>query len=383
MGTLELLLLTVLLLIVATIGYLHNQRRQGSRASANPTLHEDVDYDRHHGTFQPDKPTAQPDARIETKSRLLNREALIFSSIYVWLSWINLEAKVYATPAWLDGTLIRNHNLLLNFSYTNNEQSRLLQYYVPELFHRLLPLSIEYCYMLQRWLFVSLAFICFHIYLRKWFNAQVTFCGVLLLAAIMPLTYYGNDLQESAPLLLFTFLLGLWAIRENRKIPMIVIFLIGGINNETMLALPLVYFLYNYEARGVRHLVILCRNTLLVSLPMVIAVGIIRYITWDRPHLGGAWHLPDNLEGIFNLNVQYWGILFIFGVLWVYAFLQYQKKPLFLKRASLMIPFFIEVHLVTGIISEIRQMLPLSFVIIPMALFYIYPYLAEKPGSST
>jgi hypothetical protein len=305
--------------------------------------------------------------------RVLGREAIVFGLIYVWLSWIDLRVKLYTTPAWFDGTLIRNHHLLLKFSYTNNEQSRLLQFYVPELFHEILMLSIEHAYMLQRFLFVFLAFICFHAYLRRWFDARVTFCGVLLLAAIIPFTYHAGDLQESSPLLLLMFLLGLWTIREDRKLLMAVIFLVGGINNETMLILPLVYVLYNFVGLDVRRLAILFRNTLLVSLPMVIAVGTIRYINRDRPVLGGGWHFPDNVEGLLTGNTQYWGFLFTFGILWVYALLRYESKPLFLRRAFLMIPFFIAAHVVTGIITEVRQMLPLGFIVIPMALYYIYP----------
>jgi len=177
--------------------------------------------------------------------------------------------------------------------------------------------------MLQRFLFVFLAFICFHLYLRKWFDAPVSLCG--------------------------------------------------GINNETMLILPLVYFLYNFVAHDMKRLVILCRDTLLPSLPMVIAVGTIRYITRDRPVLGGRWQLSNNLEGILDGNALHWGFIFIFGVLWVYALLQYDRKPVFLKRAFLITPFFIAAHILAGIITEIRLMLPLSFIVIPMALFYIYP----------
>jgi hypothetical protein len=309
--------------------------------------------------------------------RVLKREAIVFGLIYIWLSWIDLRVKLYTTPAWFDGTLIHNHHLLLRFSYTNNEQSRLLQFYVPELFHKILKLSIEHAYMLQRFLFVFLVFICFHAFLRRWFDARVTFCGVLLLAAIIPFTFHAGDLQESSSLLLLTFLLGLWTIREDRKLLMAVVFLIGGINNETMLILPLVYLLYNFVDPDVRRLVILCRNTLLISLPMVIAVGTIRYINWDRPVLGGGWHFPDNVEGLLAVNTQYWGFLFTFGVLWVYALLRYERKPLFLRRAFLMIPFFIAAHVVTGIITEVRQMLPLGFIVIPMALYYIYPNVSE------
>ena len=314
-------------------------------------------------------------------NRVLGRETIVFSLIYVYLSWIDLRVKLYTTPAWFDGTLIHNHHLLLRFNYTNNEQSRLLQFYVPELFHRILMLSIEHAYMLQRFLFVFLAFICFHLYLRRWFDARVSFCGVLLLAAIIPFTFHVGDLQESSPMLLLTFLLGLWTIREDQKLLAAVVLLIGGINNETMLILPLVYLLYNFVDLDVRRLVILCRNTLLISLPMVIAVGTIRYINRDRPVLGGGWHFPDNSEGLLTGNVQYWGFLFTFGILWVYALLQYQRKPLFLRRAFLMIPFFLAAHVVTGILTEVRQMLPLGYIVIPMALYYIYPGVSRYSSS--
>lgn len=325
------------------------------------------------------------------KKYFLGKELLIFSPIYFFLSFINLRVKLLVTPDWLNGVLIYHHKLLLQLNYTNNEQSRLLQFYIPELFHRLFSLSIEHAYILQRWMFVFLAFICFHKYLRKWFSVQESFSGVLFLAAIMPLSYF-NHLQESAPLLLLTFLLGLWAIRESKTTSLMIVFLIGGLNNETMLILPLVYFLYNYKASKLKDLVILCRNTFLISLPLLLTIGPIRYITRNRPHLGGAWHLPDNLSGILSqlqanffdfYRAHYLYIFFIFAVFWIYAFIQYKEKPLFLKRASLMVPFFIVAHLLTGIIKEVRQMLPLSFIIIPMALFYIYPFKARQDSSKS
>jgi len=316
-------------------------------------------------------------------NRVLGREFVVHGLIYVWLAWIDLRLKLYTTPNWFNGTLASSHASLLRYSHTNNEQSRLLQFYVPELFHRTLALSIEHSYILQRFLFVALAFICFHLYLRRWFDARVSFCGVLLLAAIIPFTFHIGDLQESSPLLLLTFLLGLWTIREDRKILIATVFLIGGINNETMLILPLVYFLYNFVALDVRHLVILCRDTLLVSLPMVVVVGTIRYVNRDRPVLGGRWQLSHNLEGLVSGNFLFWGFIFIFGILWVYALLQYERKPAFLKRAFLITPIFIVAHLVAGIIHEVRLMLPLSFIVIPMALFYIYPDVSQNSRLET
>ncbi len=314
------------------------------------------------------------------------KEFLIFGSIYLFLALINLRVKLYLTPAWFDGTLERNHNLLLAYQYTNNEQSRLLQFYIPEAFRFLFGLSIPSAYILQRWLFLFLAFIAFHFFLRKWFDAKTSFAGVLFLASIMPLSYY-NHLQESAPFLLLTFLLALWAIREQQTIWYAVLLFIGAFNNETILSLPLVYFCYNFKRFEIRHILRLSLRTIGICTPAYIAAGVIRYINRDRPHLGGAWHLPDNIEGFLgNIKftpLEYWQaeylyIFFIFGALWIFAFINYSKKPLFLQRAVLLIPVFLIIHFLTGIIKEVRQLLPLIFIIIPMALFFLFPDDAEN-----
>ena len=175
------------------------------------------------------------------------RELAVFAPVYFFLSLIALRDKLFLTFSWFDGTLVSNHTLLLHFGYTNNEQSRLLQFLIPELFRNLFSLSIPDAYILQRWLFVFLAFVCFHMYLRKWFGTPASFAGVLFLAAIMPLTSL-DDLQESSPLLLLTFLIGLWAIRDDNILVLLLASFVGGLNNETMLMIPVVYFFYHFKA---------------------------------------------------------------------------------------------------------------------------------------
>lgn len=308
------------------------------------------------------------------------RELATFASVYFFLALISLKAKLTVTPGWFDGTLVRNHQLLLSFQYTNNEQSRLLQYYIPQALHRWLELSIPDAYILQRWVFVFLAFLGFHCYLRRWFGAGLAFAGVTFLAAVMPLSYFG-DLQESAPLLLLTFLAGLWAIREHRTLWYAVILAVGALNNETMLILPAVFFLYELRSREVPHLLRLSALTLATSLPAFALSAAIRYATRDRPHLGGAWHWPDNVAGIwahFGVSPLAWWhagylfIFFVFGAFWVFAFRKFADQPLFLRRAALVVPLFILVHLLTGLIFEVRQMLPLAYIIVPMALCTLF-----------
>jgi hypothetical protein len=320
-------------------------------------------------------------AAPQDQSSSYREELLKFGSVYAFLSLITLRLKLSLAPAWFDGNLISNHQLLLTFKYKNNEQSRLLQFYIPEAFHRLLGLSVVHSYMLQRWLFVLMAFVCFHFYLRKWFSTKLAFAGVIFLAAIMPLAYF-NELQESTPLLLLTFLLALWAIREHRPGWYVAVATLGAANNETVLILPAVFFFYNFRRFAPGHLLRLSLRTLAGALPAYVVVGTIRYINWDRPRLAPAWQWPNNIRGIWqqfeSSPLDYWEAVYfysvlVFGTFWLYAFLKYEKKPLFLRRAALMIPLFILAHLLTSMISEVRLMLPLSFLIIPMAFFYLFP----------
>jgi hypothetical protein len=281
------------------------------------------------------------------RSRFWYREELLkFGAVYAFVALINLRLKLSLAQAWFDGSLIGNHQLLLAFKYANNEQSRLLQFYIPEAFHRLLGLSVVHSYMLQRWLFVLMAFICFHFYLREWFSTKLAFAGVMFLAAIMPLAYF-NDLQESTPLLMLTFLLALWAIREHRTVWYAVVLTLGAMNNETVLILPAVFFFYNFKRFEPGHVLRLSLTTLAGALPAYIVFGVIRYRNWDRPRLAPAWQWPNNIRGLWEQlgtsPLEYWVavnfyILFIFGVFWLYAFINYGKKPLFLRRAALMIP---------------------------------------------
>jgi hypothetical protein len=310
----------------------------------------------------------------------LGREALRFSSIYVFLAFINLRAKVWLTPSWFDGILDSHHSQLVAYQYVNREQSRLLQFYFPEALHRAFGWSVPHSYVVQRWLFVFLAFVAFHLYLRKWFDQSKALAGVALLAAVMPLTYL-NHLQESAPLLLLTFMLGVWALREERPVTYSVALAVGALNNETILALPALYFLNDLTSWRPSPLLRTFGRTILTAAPALAILGGIRYITRDRPDLASTWHLETNLSGIWTDLLQgpidYWRAVYVyplalFGALWILAFMDLKNMPRFLRRAALFVPLFVIVHLLAGNIAEARLMLPMAFLIIPMAFFSLF-----------
>jgi len=312
-----------------------------------------------------------------------NRESKIYLPVYFFLSLVNLVLKLRLTPSWVDGTLAHNHQLLMAFQFTNNEQSRLLQFLPPEFLRAVFSLSIETSYALARFLFVFLAFVAFHYFLRKWFNPVESFAGVLILNGSMVVAFLIDDLQESAPLLMLLFVLGLWAIREKKDWLFAVLLLIGGgLTNETMLVMPIGYFFYRLQSKKLVDIFKTGGRTVLLALPALFTQGLIRYITRDNPYLDSGLRLPDNLDRLWHELINPGYALFhgtfiypflVFSVFWVLAILGYSKSPPFLRNVFWIVPFFIAGNLITGIISESRQMIPLGFIIIPMALFFIIP----------
>ncbi len=312
-----------------------------------------------------------------------NREVLFFVPIYFFLSLTNLVLKLRLTPGWTDGTLDGIHNRLMAFQYTNNEQSRLFQFLVPEFFQRVFSLTIGSSYALARLLFVFMAFVVFHFFLRKWFSQAESFAGVLILSGSMAITFLVTDLQESAPLLMLLFILGLWALREKKDLLFgLLLVLGGGLTNETMLVMAAGYFFYRISAFKVRDIFKTGLATCLIALPAFLVQGGIRYINRDQPQLMGGYHLPDNLAGIWSeirgpvgavFHGMYLYPFLIFSIFWIYAVVGYRKSPRFLKSMFWLIPLFVAGNMITGVITESRQMIPLGFILIPISLFLIFP----------
>jgi len=317
-----------------------------------------------------------------------NREVKLFIPVYFFLSLTNLVLKLRLTPEWTDGTLDGIHNRLMAFQYSNNEQSRLLQFLVPEFFHRTFSLTIGSSYALARLLSIFMALVVFHFFLRKWFSQAESFAGVLILSGSMAITFLVFDLQESAPLLMLLFILGLWALREKKDLLFgLLLILGGGLTNETMLVMATGYFFYRVNSFKASNIIRTGFTTLLIALPAFLVQGGIRYINRHQPHLVGSYHLPDNLAGIWDEIRDPIGTLFhgmyiypflIFSVLWIYAAIGYRRSPHFLKSMFWLIPLFVAGNMITGIITESRQMIPLGFILIPMSLFLIFPKEAQQ-----
>ena len=213
--------------------------------------------------------------------------------------------------------------------------------------------------------FTTLALFTFALFLRRWLRPGAAFACVVLYALLIAYSA-RNDLQESAPLLGLTFLRALWAGLEKRDGVFAAVVWIGSLNNETMLFLPFAYLLMHADRYSLGRTVRIGRRALLLGLPAFISVAVIRYATWDRPYLGGGWHLEDNL-------MAFGAVLLFFGTFWILALKKVKALPVFFQRMLIGIPFFLVPNLIVGVITETRLLLPLAFFVLPAALWTWMP----------
>ena len=291
------------------------------------------------------------------------RQVAALAAVTFFLALIALADKLKASPTYFDGTLEQNHQRLLAFQFTNNEQSRLLQFAVPELFVRLFGLTVPHAYMLQRWLFVWLALLLFYVYLRHWFRPGASLAGVCFLAAVLPLTQL-SDLQEYAPFLMVSFLCGLWTIRAGRPLLCLLALLVGVLNNETTLILVVVWFLANCEGwrarqvwsagwrtaavggpRGPRDRRRPLRHTRPATSRRRLAPARQPMGDRQRPTIStllAAGHMAQRLPVVPDALRPVVGV----------CLSRLAPKPRFVRATLLMAPLFVVAHLITGIIAE-------------------------------
>ena len=302
---------------------------------------------------------------MDTLRRSLTERNIWLFLVCAFLAWVTYHLKVATTPAWTDGTLEINHARMVAFDFVNNEQSRLLQYGIPQALVRVCGISVRSAYTLQRLVFTTLALLVFVLFLRRWIRPGAAFACVALYALLIAYSA-RNDLQESAPLLGLTFVSALWAVREKRELLFAAIVWLGSLNNETILFLPFVYLLVHADRSSLSNTVRIGLRAMLLGLPAFLSVAAIRYTTRDLPYLGGGWHLDENLRALG-------AVILFFGTFWMLALRKVKALPVFLQRTLISIPFFLIPNLIVGVITETRLLLPLAFFVLPAALWTWMP----------
>ena len=184
---------------------------------------------------------------------------------------------------------------------------------------------------------------------------------VLLLGSMIFMQFgYIYDLTA-----LCLFSLALLLLFRQQWAAYIVVFVCSTLNKETSIFLYLIFALY-YSRKLPRRSFIVLSAAQLVGYGLI--QGIIRYVYRNNPGQAVQWHFGDQVSMLKQLAANsplllLYGsaVLVIMAMLVAYA---WRSKPVFLRTAISILPFFVVLFILWGYPLEIR------------AMFEVYPIVA-------
>ena len=213
-------------------------------------------------------------------------------------------------------------------------------------------------------------------WLRTWFNSAQALVGVLFVAATMPVALQDHYFQPWSLLEAALFTAALLVIHGRRYLLLSIIVAVAALNRETAILIPIAFLatldvkglLSSGPARDLRPIL------LFGGLCAIWAVGFFGLRELRGPAAG-----VEPVHDLFARNITRANLLLAFrnggmflGGFWVFAALGLRCAPAFIRRSVLLIPLYVAAISVWGVWYEVRLLMPLYPLLIPLGLSFLY-----------
>jgi hypothetical protein len=198
-------------------------------------------------------------------------------------------------------------------------------------------------------------------YVRVWFPTEPALVGVLFVAATLPVAMRPHEYGPHSFLEPTFFSLSLLCIVRERRLWLALLVAIAAMNRETGVFLILFYAV----ARPL--------NTQRLMTTLAMAASSAGSSACDTRVMAGATGrltkssaaTPQPWLAVFNVAV-------LLGKFWWFAAAGFRRAPPFVQRVASVIPAYVAVIAVWGIWWEVRLLLPLMPLLLPLALSFLF-----------
>jgi hypothetical protein len=213
----------------------------------------------------------------------------------------------------------------------------------------------------------------FHI----WFSREQALIGALFVAATIPIALQDHGFQPWSLLEVALFSAALSAIHAKRHGLVMLLLALACLNRETAIFIPVACLLVRVDIKGL----LLSKSLsnwrpiflpLLLFCEWVIIFLFLRYFLGNAPHIETIQTL---LKKNLTMNSLFYTVLngsLFLGVFWVFTIIGFRYAPTFIKRLAVIIPLYLIVVLIWGVWYEVRLLMPLYPILVPLGLSFIY-----------
>jgi hypothetical protein len=216
-------------------------------------------------------------------------------------------------------------------------------------------------YVLALPAFLASLFAC----VRMWFPPDQALVGVLFVAATLPIAMRPNEYGPYSFLEPTFIALSLLCTLRDRRLWLALLVAVAALNRETGIFVVLLYAVARPLTRE-RFFATLVYGAIWLT----VFLGLRLYAGDD----GRYW----TLDKVFSSNLSQPGLTVfnvaaLFGVFWWFAAAGYRHAPPFVRRVATVIPVYLAVVAVWGIWWEVRLLLPVIPLMLPLALSFLWP----------
>lgn len=232
--------------------------------------------------------------------------------------------------------------------------------------------SLEATWYATRLLFIFLAYLAMHAYLRTWFPPRIALAGVALSAATLPLTITNSWPHPDSMPELALFSLGAMAIAQRNDRVFAAVLPLAAFNRETSVFLVVLYVVAFPLTRGrVVRTALFGLEWLAIYAGLRLVRGLQHYDYWQAArNLADLGLLPPNYDPYYRAYAYF--ALILFGPFLALALHRRASLPLFARRALLVVPCFVAVAFTFSSIIESRIFLPLYALVMPALMFGLF-----------
>lgn len=245
-------------------------------------------------------------------------------------------------------------------------------------------------YLIYDFLAISLLLLGLYEYLRRWFTNEQSLIGVLFVALTIPVMLRDHYFQPWSLLEAGLFSLALLAAYQSRFWVFAGIVAAASLNRETTALIVLACFMarlgekmafsdssgvsvdgINADDRAVSYRRLIFIFGCFAALWGAIYVLLISYLGGAEPIHNPFQLLELNLSAGLLPHVLRLNAVF-FGAFWVFAVFGWPYAPGFVRGTLWIIPIYLAVLLFWSVAIEVRLLMTLYPVIVPLGLSYIY-----------